>query len=191
MFQTPISVQWLNKGPRLWGSLLRNYFQLLFSSFGPEFPFAIFSSKHSVCLHSWKWKAGFTHVLNRQNYSFTFLIFRILSRAQRCNTPDWMLTCKSIQFLTCSYPAVECKLPFRDVQRWVQHYSKSNIYRSCVIHNNQIVYMNGFFHSTVKKYVQNFSRQRLGKHIITCNSGKCISVDEYYSSLLGNSQRAN
>jgi hypothetical protein len=35
------------------------------------------------------------------------------------------------------------------------------------------------------------SRQRLVQHVPTCNSGSCVSVDERYGSLLGNSQHAN
>jgi hypothetical protein len=41
------------------------------------------------------------------------------------------------------------------------------------------------------KLAQSVSRQQLGKHVPTCNSGRCVSMDEYYSLLLGNSQRAN
>jgi hypothetical protein len=41
------------------------------------------------------------------------------------------------------------------------------------------------------EFAQSVSRQRLGKHVPTCNSERCVSVDEYYSSLLGNSQGAN
>jgi hypothetical protein len=44
-------------------------------------------------------------------------------------------------------------------------------------------YCNGFS--------QSVSRQSLDKHVPTCNSGRCVSVDEGYSSLLGNSQRTN
>jgi hypothetical protein len=43
-------------------------------------------------------------------------------------------------------------------------------------------YCNGF--------AQSVSKQRLDKHVPTCNNGNCVSVDECYSSLLGNSQRA-
>jgi hypothetical protein len=49
--------------------------------------------------------------------------------------------------------------------------------------NNEIKYCNGF--------AQSVSRQRLGKHVPTCNSGRYVSVNIYYSLLLGNSQRAN
>jgi hypothetical protein len=35
------------------------------------------------------------------------------------------------------------------------------------------------------------SRQRFAKHVPKCNNGRCISVEEYYWSLLGNSQRTN
>jgi hypothetical protein len=45
------------------------------------------------------------------------------------------------------------------------------------------MYCNGF--------AQSVSRQRLGKHVPMCNNERCVSVDECYSSLLGNSQRAN
>jgi hypothetical protein len=44
-------------------------------------------------------------------------------------------------------------------------------------------YCNGF--------AQSVSRQRLGKHVPTCNSESCVSVDECYSSLLGNSAPMN
>jgi hypothetical protein len=44
-------------------------------------------------------------------------------------------------------------------------------------------YCNGF--------AQSVSRQRLGKHVPTCNNRRCGSVDECYRLLLGNSQLAN
>jgi hypothetical protein len=43
-------------------------------------------------------------------------------------------------------------------------------------------YCNGF--------AQSVSRQRLGKHVPTCNNGRCVPIDECYGSFLGNSQRA-
>jgi hypothetical protein len=49
--------------------------------------------------------------------------------------------------------------------------------------NMALWYCNGFS--------QSVSRQRLGKHIPACNNARCVSVDECYCSLLGNSQRAN
>jgi hypothetical protein len=45
------------------------------------------------------------------------------------------------------------------------------------------LYCNGF--------AQSVSRQRFGKHVPTCNNGRCVSVDECYNLLLGNSQCAN
>jgi hypothetical protein len=42
-----------------------------------------------------------------------------------------------------------------------------------------------------KGFPQSVSRQRLGKQVPTFNNERCVSVDECYSSLLGNSQRAN
>jgi hypothetical protein len=41
------------------------------------------------------------------------------------------------------------------------------------------------------RFAQSVSRQRLGKHVPKCDNGKCVSVDECYSSVVGNSQRAN
>jgi hypothetical protein len=38
---------------------------------------------------------------------------------------------------------------------------------------------------------QNVARQPLGKHIPACSNGRCVSMDECYSSLLGKSQRAS
>jgi hypothetical protein len=38
---------------------------------------------------------------------------------------------------------------------------------------------------------QRIARQRLLKHVPTHNNGSSVSMDEYYSSLLGSSQRAN
>jgi hypothetical protein len=40
-------------------------------------------------------------------------------------------------------------------------------------------------------FAQSISRQQLGKHVPTYNTGRCVSVDKCYSSLLGNSQHAN
>jgi hypothetical protein len=50
-------------------------------------------------------------------------------------------------------------------------------------HSGYYVYCNGF--------AQSVSRQGLGKHVPMGNNGQCISVDECYTSLLNNSQRAN
>jgi hypothetical protein len=46
-----------------------------------------------------------------------------------------------------------------------------------------VIYCNGF--------AQSVSRQRLGKHVPTCNNGKYAPVDECPRMLLGNSQLAN
>jgi hypothetical protein len=51
------------------------------------------------------------------------------------------------------------------------------------LHETWYIYCNGSDQRT--------ARQRLRKHVPTPNSGSCVSVDEWYSSLLGSSQRAN
>jgi hypothetical protein len=61
--------------------------------------------------------------------------------------------------------------PYQHLNAW------SNLYKIWY------VYCNGFG--------QSVSRQWLGKHVPTCNKRRCVPVDEYYSSLLGNSQLAN
>jgi hypothetical protein len=50
-------------------------------------------------------------------------------------------------------------------------------------YSGSLRYCNGF--------AQSVSRQQLGKHFPTCNNGRCVSVAECYSSLLGNSQCTN
>jgi hypothetical protein len=40
-------------------------------------------------------------------------------------------------------------------------------------------------------FVLIISRQRLGKHVPPCNNERSVLVDECYSSMLLNSQRAN
>jgi hypothetical protein len=40
-------------------------------------------------------------------------------------------------------------------------------------------------------FAQSVKRPRLGKYVPPCNNGRGVPVDESYSSLLGNSQRAN
>jgi hypothetical protein len=59
---------------------------------------------------------------------------------------------------------------------------------SCVALQNNMV---SAFRFPGCRFAHSVSRQRLGKHVPTSNNGRRVSVDEYYSSLLGNSQLAD
>jgi hypothetical protein len=70
---------------------------------------------------------------------------------------------------------------FWESQQQVTWFISAIIYLLIIVHFPS--YCNGFD--------QRIATQRLRKHVKTRNNGSCVSVDQYYSSLLGNSQSAN